>query len=456
VYEGEHTSLGSRVAIKMLHPALARHAEIVERFLQEARVAAQIRSPHVVSVIDVDRTPEGHAYIVMELLDGEPLASLLERQRTLPVEIACEYMAQILSALEVAHALGIIHRDLKPENVVVTFAGAKPVLKLIDFGIAKAKSADPHKSLTVAGVVMGTAEYMAPEQARSAMSVDARADIYAAGVMLYEMIAGTRPVQGAAGQDARIIALKVERGEIVPLIRAAPGTPGAVTDIVHHAMAALPEMRFPTASDMRAALEGLDHSVHTVRTPPLATALEPAPYASAFVPAPPSAEVPRRSPRPRGAGRTTALVVLSLLLCASGASILVGMGVWTFSTGSPAVWPVTTVTSPFAPAPPFAPALAPSGARAAAVPAPAVPALDPTRPRIAHEPAPAVPGKGRQDAAASPQVFPTSFPGIDPSAIPHGLALPTSLPSAFPSSLPSGLEAIFSAWRPPPAPPSAH
>ena len=186
--------LGTRVAIKVLHPELARRTGLVERFLQEARVAAQIRSPHVVQVTDVDRTPDGHAYIVMELLEGEPLSAVLDRQRKLPVPTACEYTLQILAALEAAHALGVIHRDLKPENVFVTFAGGKPVLKLIDFGIAKARRTDPQqRNLTVAGVVMGTAEYMAPEQARSAGKVDARADLYAVGVMLYEMIAGLAP-----------------------------------------------------------------------------------------------------------------------------------------------------------------------------------------------------------------------------------------------------------------------
>src|ERR1039458_6507531 len=169
VYEALHAGLGTRVAVKLLHPDLARRTGLVERFLQEARVSAQIRSPHVVQVTDVDRTPDGHAYIVMELLEGEPLSKVLDRQGKLPVTTACEYTFQILEALEAAHALGVIHRDLKPENVFVTFASGKPVLKLIDFGIAKAKRTDPQqKNLTVAGVVMGTAEYMAPEQARSA------------------------------------------------------------------------------------------------------------------------------------------------------------------------------------------------------------------------------------------------------------------------------------------------
>jgi len=253
VYEGKHTVLGTRVAIKVLHPELGRRTGLVERFLQEARVAAQIRSAHVVQVTDVDRTPEGDAYIVMELLEGESLSAVMERQTRLPVTTACDYTLQILEALEAAHALGVIHRDLKPENVFVTFTAGKPLLKLIDFGIAKARRTDPQeKKLTVAGVVMGTAEYMAPEQARSADRVDARADVYAVGVMLYEMIAGSRPING---DDARVIALRVERGEIIPLVQAAPDAPRELAGLVHRAMAARPELRFASATEMRLALE---------------------------------------------------------------------------------------------------------------------------------------------------------------------------------------------------------
>ena len=126
VFEAQHAGLGTRVAIKVLHQDLARRTGLVERFLQEARVAAQIRNPHVVQVTDVDRTADGQAYIVMELLEGEPLSSVLERQAKLPIATACEYALQVLSALEAAHALGVIHRDLKPENVFVTFSAVRP------------------------------------------------------------------------------------------------------------------------------------------------------------------------------------------------------------------------------------------------------------------------------------------------------------------------------------------
>jgi serine/threonine-protein kinase len=159
VYEARHEALGSNFAIKILHADLARRPGLVERFLREAHVSAQIRSPHVVQVFDVDRS-EGAAYIVMELLGGEPLARVLDRERKLSVPVAVGFALQMLEALESAHALGVIHRDLKPENVFLTpppSPGAPPLLKLIDFGIAKLKSADPQtKNLTAFGVVMGT------------------------------------------------------------------------------------------------------------------------------------------------------------------------------------------------------------------------------------------------------------------------------------------------------------
>ncbi len=255
VYEAHHEGLGTRVAIKVLHSDLARRSGLVERFLREARVSAQIKSPNVVQVVDVEATEEGVAYIVMELLEGEPLSAVLEREGKLAVSVASEYTVQILRALEAAHALGVVHRDLKPENVFVTFAGEKPLLKLIDFGIAKARQMDSQaRNLTVAGIVMGTPEYMAPEQAHSADKVDARSDIYAVGVMLYEMISGSRP---AIGDDARVVALKVERGEVRPLVHVAPGVPPDLAGLVHRAIAARPELRFGTATEMRLALEAM-------------------------------------------------------------------------------------------------------------------------------------------------------------------------------------------------------
>ena len=253
VYEAQHERLGTRVAIKILHSEIALRPGIVDRFLQEARVSAQIRSAHVAQVIDVDRTPEGEAYMVMELLEGETLLALLERERKLSVGVACAFTLQILEALEAAHALDVVHRDLKPENVFVTHGTRKTTVKLIDFGIAKVRR-DGGAELTMAGVTMGTAEYMAPEQAFSADKADARSDLYAVGVMLYEMLSGMRPV---TGDDPRVIAVKIERGEIKPLVHALPSVPPALAGFAHRAMAARPEMRFQSAAEMRLALEKL-------------------------------------------------------------------------------------------------------------------------------------------------------------------------------------------------------
>jgi serine/threonine protein kinase len=284
VYEAQHEVLGTRVAIKVLHADLARRPGLIERFLQEARVAAQIDSANVVRVSDVDRTPDGIAYLVMELLQGEPLSAVLERDRKVPITTAVEYTRQILSALEAAHALGVTHRDLKPENVFVTFAGGKPVVKIIDFGIAKLRTpSTTGRSLTVAGITMGTAEYMAPEQAFSADKADARSDIYAVGVMLYELIAGDRPV---SGDDARVIAVKVERGEVKPLVHAAPDVPRELAGLVHRAMAARPDLRFQTASDMRIALEAVKLSPPSPGDVKKATSENPRPPTAALAAAP--------------------------------------------------------------------------------------------------------------------------------------------------------------------------
>jgi serine/threonine-protein kinase len=468
VFEAQHVVLGTRVAVKVLHPEMVRRTELVERFLQEARVAAQIRNAHVVQVLDVDRTPEGEAYIVMELLEGESLAGVLDRHRKLPVPTACEYARQILDALEAAHALGIVHRDLKPENVFVTFVGGVATLKLIDFGIAKALRANPaKKGLTVAGIAMGTAEYMAPEQARSADRVDARADIYAVGVMLFEMLAGRRPV---SGDDPRVVALQVERGEVEPLVRAAPEVPRELAGLVHRAMAVQPELRFATATEMRLALTRMMSGSPVAMAPiALRAAPGPSPVTTGVQVAmpqapPPQAAMESREPEPRQrtvpvaplpmalgappyapamaiapAGmapnrRRTPVVliaVIALLLGAAIVCILVGVGVITFPAPAPDLASVPT--------PP------PSDTDAAPAPAPIVttfkpsdvPTLGPTHtpppgPSAPPRPSPSghtAPSASTRDAEAPlpPFIFPSALPTI-PSVL--------SLPSGFPTSIP--------------------
>ena len=343
VYEAEHLNLGTHVAIKVLHVDLARRAGIAERFLQEARVSAQIRSPHVVQVIDVDSTTDGVAYLVMELLQGEPLGAVVRREHRLSVNTASEYTLQILQALEAAHALGVIHRDLKPDNVFVTFQGGKPVLKLIDFGIAKLKTAQAGqtKNLTVAGMLMGTPEYMAPEQAYAADKVDVRADIYAVGVMMYEMLSGKPPVQA---DDPRVLILKVERGEVMPLVQAAPGVPPEVAGFVHRAMAPRPEVRFASATEMRLALEDIVSGKR-------GTAKLAAQNAPSQVAPNPFAQTADAEPQALGTGTVMGAPAVAALAGGSGPPPpIVGQG---GTVGSPAVPMMSPMVQ--APAPAFIP-----------------------------------------------------------------------------------------------------
>ena len=212
VYEARHQGLGTAVALKFLHEDLAGRPGLAERFLREARVAATIQSPHVAHVTDVDVGPLGLPYLVMELLGGESLQQKLDRERKLEAAVAIDFALQIASGLEAAHAVGVVHRDLKPDNVFVTPSAGGSLLKLIDFGIAKLAAGQEQRGLTRAGVVMGTAEYMPPEQLYAPSDVDGRADVYALGVILFEMLSGRRP---ADGDDAQAIVGKVMAGDVL-------------------------------------------------------------------------------------------------------------------------------------------------------------------------------------------------------------------------------------------------
>ena len=177
VFEARHEYLGTAVALKFLHPELARRPGLVARFLREARLSASIKSHHIAHVTDVDQASDGVAYLVMELLEGESLMTILEREKKLPLDVALDYTLQMLAGLEAAHAAGVVHRDLKPDNVFVVKTPRGPLVKLLDFGIAKLRTSREFQvALTRPGVMMGTPEYMAPEQAFSADTVDARSE----------------------------------------------------------------------------------------------------------------------------------------------------------------------------------------------------------------------------------------------------------------------------------------
>ncbi|MFW5739613.1 MAG: serine/threonine-protein kinase [Myxococcota bacterium] len=252
VFEATHEYLGSAVALKFLNPILAERHGLVARFLQEARVSASIRSPHVVQVSDVDQTAGGLPYLVMELLEGESLQQVLNRMKKLPIGASLEYAVQILNGLEVAHARSIVHRDLKPDNVFVVSTPNGPLLKLLDFGIAKLRTiAELQPGLTRPGAMMGTLEYMAPEQAFSADTVDHRADLFAVGVILFEMIAGMRPVEV---DEPHAMAAMIMAGHVKRLSDVVPSVPQGLSDVVARALAGRATDRFGSAAEMRGSI----------------------------------------------------------------------------------------------------------------------------------------------------------------------------------------------------------
>ena len=203
VFEAENTALGRSVAVKVLHPAQARKKVAVKRFHQEARSAGAIGHPNICEVYDLGTLDDGSPYLVMERLVGETLADRIQSEGGLPFDDVIEVVTQVLSGLVAAHEKGIVHRDIKPENIFLTKrVGCPPLAKLLDFGVSKMISPihnekDEDLDLTRTGMVMGTPFYMSPEQARGDRNLDARVDLYACGVILYEALTGRRPFTAA-------------------------------------------------------------------------------------------------------------------------------------------------------------------------------------------------------------------------------------------------------------------
>ena len=196
VWVAHQQVLGIDVAIKVLRPFLSG-AEFAERLQREARATAQLNHPNIVRVLDVGQTARGEPFLAMEYLHGASLANLIDSRGRLPATLAVQLVLPLIDALVAAHAKGIIHRDLKPDNVVMTTSDAGvTVPKLVDFGIAMVTGDSRARRLTEAGAVLGSPDYMAPEQARGETRVDERTDVWSMCVMLYEMITGVRPFSG--------------------------------------------------------------------------------------------------------------------------------------------------------------------------------------------------------------------------------------------------------------------
>ncbi len=317
VYLAEHVKMNRQCAVKVMNPSLIHDTESLQRFAREASSAARILHPNVAAVFDYGEADK-IVYLVMEFVDGEPLSVILAREGALDPRRAVDIARQIADGLHAAHELGIVHRDLKPDNVIVarTKAG-KEVPKVVDFGIAKALTDSQEDALTRSGLVIGTPEYMSPEQLLGD-PVDARADIYSLGCILYQMLTG----EPAFKADSREQMIRRRLHEAPPHVRdLLPDLPRRLDTLITHMLARSPNDRLASAADARDALDpallgGFEPKTISARGP--ASIVDPS-----LQPTMPMPKV-RTSPRRIAVG------------AAIGSAVLLGvMSIWARSGSSP-------------------------------------------------------------------------------------------------------------------------
>jgi eukaryotic-like serine/threonine-protein kinase len=310
VYEANHLGLRARVAIKVLRSEGRQHPQTLERFRREAWASAQIASPHVVRVTDVDVLEDGTPFIVMELLQGRDLEAELQARGRLPIRELVGYVLQAALAIHEAHLRGVVHRDLKPNNLFLAEQGGSRSVKVLDFGLSKLAS---ELSVTKTSAQLGTPLYMSPEQLRSAKSVDGRSDIWALGVILYRMLTLRAPFEGATATDVMVGIMSQTAPE---LTRLAPNVPAELANVVMRALRKDPAERFQNVTELANALApfGPPGAFSQVLTLPLnAPQLGPSTTLTDS-----SQDTPAAPPARRGRGIFTAAAVLLGMVLAGG------------------------------------------------------------------------------------------------------------------------------------------
>jgi len=254
VYLAEHVKMGRRSAIKVMNPSMVHDPDAVARFNREASNASRITHPNVCAIYDFGETPDGLIYLAMEFIEGEPLTDLLEREAegALPVPRAVTIFVQVADALQAAHDLGIVHRDLKPDNIMLTRRkDGADVVKVVDFGIAKAVSGDQAgQKVTKTGLVVGTPEFMSPEQL-SGDTLDGRSDLYSLALVFYRMLSGKLPFEATTVQETMIKRLT---DDPTKLAEARPDLtfPAGLQPVLDTALARSPVERYQTVAKFAA------------------------------------------------------------------------------------------------------------------------------------------------------------------------------------------------------------
>ncbi|WP_437594846.1 protein kinase domain-containing protein [Sorangium sp. So ce1000] len=469
VVAATHLQLEERVAIKLLLPEAARSRTLAERFVREARAAVKVKSEHVARVTDVGTLESGTPYMVMEYLSGSDLADALRAGGPMPPQAAVEYVLQACEALAEAHAAGIIHRDLKPANLFLTRrADGSPCVKVLDFGISKVATGGADPRITDTKAIMGSPLYMSPEQLKSSRDVDARTDIWSLGVILFELLTGAPPFDGATMPQ---LCVAIMQGIPSPLATFRSDVPPALEAVVLRCLEKLPEHRFRHVGELAEALapfatgrarlsidriSGITRSSGPPR-PELAsgsgvtsptvvnTSLNTSPTSLNTSPTWSGTVVPRKRSVglavAAGAGVSLIAAIAIFAVLSAGSTRSRGDGAETepAASASAASPPADAAALPIAPAS-LAPSVTPGGVAATA------PADDRTTAPSPAEIPPAAPSSGKPPAARRPSAAPrpvATAPAARPPAAPA--ALPPAAPAARPPAAP--------ATRPPAAAP---
>jgi len=404
VYEIEHELTKHRRALKLLHKSMAAMPSVVERFLREASAAGRVGNPHIVETFDAGVLESGEPYLVMELLRGQPLSARIAAGK-MPLLEVVDLIGQAAAGVHAAHGAGIIHRDLKPDNLFITEgADGRPFVKILDFGISKFDSQKTGGlQLTQEGAALGTPYYMPPEQIRGEGSLDARADVYALGVILYECLSGVRPFEA---ETLPHLAILIHTGQPKPIAEHRPDLPQGLIGLVHSAMAADRGQRMQSAGELRSMLEhygpvGFRSQIRNSPLPPPSIVPARALSTSAAGVSLRPAALAAKSPKP-------AWLIASAL--GVGAVAALGGGLWWLTAHSAA-----NEIASAAPSPPTAGASVPPPvvrepvAPASAPPASAAPSVGAALAEPGPIPAPAVSAaRGPQTAlgSAAPRVAP--------------------------------------------------
>ena len=274
VYQGKHVLMDKRVAIKVLRPSLALDNNVVARFSREAKAASRISHPHAVTVTDFGEDEKGVVFLVMEYLDGRTLKEIIKSDGAMAVHRAVEIIRQVAGALDAAHEQGVVHRDLKSDNIMLSQTKGGEWAKVLDFGIAKIQQPEGARDIdiTAANLVIGTPQYMSPEQCSQSSPIDARSDVYSLGVIAYEMLAGRVPF---SGESPTVIMMKQVQDAPPSVVEARPGLPAAIGKVIEKSLAKQPGDRFQTAGAFSEALTAAAAGAPAEVAAPVTVANEP-------------------------------------------------------------------------------------------------------------------------------------------------------------------------------------